>query len=161
MTAVLEAPTPVAGGLLFGSIQGAARQTNLTDDAVIARVVSGDKEAFSILVNRYDQRVFRLCMSVTRDHEAAEDYLQKSFILALERLAQFRAEAQFSTWLTRIALNVALTHLRRLAPSAFLVSIERDGDGNLPVQLIDRREDPEATYSRLELRKLLSVARLR
>ncbi len=158
MTAVLETPTPAADGPPFGSIRDPARQTNLTDDAVIARVLAGDREAFSVLVNRYDQRVFRLCMSVTRDYEAAEDCLQKSFILALERVTQFRAEAQFSTWLTRIAFNVALTHLRRLAKSGSPVSIERDGDGDLPVQLIDRCEDPEAAYSRLELRKLLEQA---
>ncbi len=155
MSTVLEAPMPAAvpGGLPFAPVPDQDLGPNLADRAVIARVLSGDKEAFSILVNRYDQRVFRVCMSVTKEHEAAEDCIQKSFILALDRLTQFRAEAQFSTWLTRIAFNVALTHRRKLAKRAFLVSIESDGD--LPVQLIDQREGPEVAYSRLELRKLL------
>jgi DNA-directed RNA polymerase specialized sigma24 family protein len=62
------------------------RRSTLNDAAVVARVLSGEKEVFSILVDHYAQRIFRLCMSVTRDSAAAEDCLQKSFLLALDRL---------------------------------------------------------------------------
>ena len=106
--------------------------------AIVSRVMGGETAAFAILVDRHSRRIHRVCASVTRDRDKAEDCVQKSFLLALERLGQFRAEAQFSTWLTRIAVNVALTHLRaRASRLSAEVPVEAGQEGRGPLAMAD------------------------
>jgi RNA polymerase sigma-70 factor (ECF subfamily) len=118
-----------------------------------------DRETFGALVERYQRRIFRVCMAVTKNQDAAEDCMQKTFILALENLGQFRGEAQFSTWLTRIALNVAVSHLRRENGQAGLhVSLDAAETGELPFSLPDHRPGPETDCWRSEVRRLIRQA---
>jgi RNA polymerase sigma-70 factor (ECF subfamily) len=117
------------------------------------------REEFGELVERYQRRIFRVCMGVTKNQDAAEACMQKTFILALENLDQYRAEAQFSTWLTRIALNVAVSHLRRENSQAgALVSIDAVETGELPLSLPDHRPSPETDCWRGEVRRLIRQA---
>jgi RNA polymerase sigma-70 factor (ECF subfamily) len=130
-----------------------------SDDAVVRRVLAGDREAFGLLAERYGRRIFRVCMAVTKDQDAAEDCVQKAFILAIENLGQYRHEAKFSTWLTRIALNVALSHLRRQNHQvATTVPIEAGTLSDQPLHLPDHRQDPESDCLRGEFRRLLRSA---
>ena len=129
------------------------------DEAVVARVLAGETAAFSILAERHGQRLFHKCLSVVRDHDVAEDCVQKTFVLALERLAQFRREAQFSTWLISISVNVALSHLRqRAGRMAAEVPLETDLPGSPVILLPDPGEDPETACVRSESRKHLQGA---
>ncbi len=130
-----------------------------SDQAVVRRVLGGDREAFGLLAERHSRRMFRVCMAVTKDEDAAEDCVQKTFILALENLGQYRSEARFSTWLTRIALNVALSHLRRRNhQTATTQSIDAGPLAEQPLDLPDHRLDPEADCWRAEFRRLLRRA---
>ena len=84
-----------------------------TEDRELARrAVAGDHAAFEALVERYQDRVYRLSRRLTRSAADAEEVLQETFVSAYRRLASFRGEAAFSTWLFRITTNAALM-LRR------------------------------------------------
>src|SRR5215469_17052965 len=89
-----------------------ARVEGWTDDLIVQRVLEGDLVLFELLMRRHNQRVFRAICSILRDDSESEDVMQEAYVRAYEHLAQFEGRAQFSTWLTRIAVNEAL---RRLA----------------------------------------------
>jgi RNA polymerase sigma-70 factor, ECF subfamily len=103
-----------------------------SDEALAARAAAGDDSAFEWLVVRYQQRVFRLACRLT-DETEAPDVLQDTFLQVYRHLPTFRGESQFSTWLYRIATNVALMHrrarARRPAESldVFLPRFDADG----------------------------------
>src|SRR5215470_10132572 len=73
----------------------------------------GDAQAFSELVRRYENKIFRLGLHITQNREDAEDVLQETFLKAYEHLDQFQGNAKFYTWIVRIAVNQALMKLRR------------------------------------------------
>jgi Sigma-70 region 2 len=72
-----------------------------------------DASAFAELVCRNERRAFSIAYKITRNREDAEDAVQESFIKAYEKLSKFEERASFSTWITSIVLNAALTILRR------------------------------------------------
>jgi len=77
------------------------------DFQVVQRVLSGDSRAFELLVLKYQRRIERLIGRMVRDVDLVEDIAQETFIRAYRALHQFRGEAQFYTWLYRIAVNTA------------------------------------------------------
>jgi len=83
-----------------------------TDLMLVERTVAGDQKAFELLVIKYQRRIERLIGRMVRDTDLIEDIAQETFIRAYRALAQFRGEAQFYTWLYRIAVNTALNALR-------------------------------------------------
>jgi RNA polymerase sigma-70 factor, ECF subfamily len=82
-----------------------------SDETLAARAAAGDDSAFETIVRRYQGRVFRLASRLTSDADAA-DVLQDTFLQVYRHLPSFRGEAQFGTWLYRIATNAALMHRR-------------------------------------------------
>jgi RNA polymerase sigma-70 factor, ECF subfamily len=78
-----------------------------TDQMLVERTVAGDKRAFDLLVIKYQRRIERLIGRMVRDQDLVEDIAQETFIRAYRALGQFRGEAQFYTWLYRIAVNTA------------------------------------------------------
>jgi RNA polymerase sigma-70 factor, ECF subfamily len=87
-----------------------------TDLMLVERTVAGDQKAFGLLVMKYQRRIERLIGRMVRDTDLIEDIAQETFIRAYRALSQFRGEAQFYTWLYRIAVNTAkkaLVDLRR------------------------------------------------
>src|SRR5579884_1480552 len=83
----------------------------LDDDALVRLARSRSEFAIRALTRRYNRRLFRLARSILRDEAEAEDVVQEAWVRAFTALDGFRAEAAFSTWLTRIALNEALGRL--------------------------------------------------
>ena len=74
---------------------------------LVARTVAGDQRAYELLVLKYQRRIERLIGRMVRDTDLVEDIAQETFIRAYRALGQFRGEAQFYTWLYRIAVNTA------------------------------------------------------
>ena len=74
---------------------------------LVARTVAGDQRAYELLVLKYQRRIERLIGRMVRDVDLVEDIAQETFIRAYRALGQFRGEAQFYTWLYRIAVNTA------------------------------------------------------
>src|SRR4029078_2589843 len=85
-----------------------------SDESLAARAAAGDDSAFETIVRRYQARVFCLVCRLTSDTDAP-DVLQETFLQVYRHLPSFRGEAQFGTWLYRIATNAALMHRRASA----------------------------------------------
>ena len=84
------------------------------DDAeVIRQVLQGNTAMFELLMRRHNQRVYRAARAIVRDEQEAEDVMQQAYVNAFTHLHQFNGSAQFSTWLTRIAINESLARVRR------------------------------------------------
>ena len=80
----------------------------VSDEQVVERVRGGDTAAFELLMRRHNQRLYRTVRSIVRDEAETEDILQESYMRAYSHLDQFRGQARFATWLTRIAVHEAL-----------------------------------------------------
>jgi len=86
---------------------------NLPDADVVALAQRGRDAAYRELVKRYERPVFSLVFRMVRDRELAEDLTQDAFIKVLQHIDRYRPEFKFSSWLFKIANNVAIDHLRR------------------------------------------------
>jgi RNA polymerase sigma-70 factor (ECF subfamily) len=96
------------------------------DRAAIARVLAGDQAAFEILVRRHNQRLFRAARAITRTDTDAEDVLQQAWLDVYRNLAQFRGDASFATWATRIAIHQAVAMTRKRPLVAEIVETATD-----------------------------------
>jgi RNA polymerase sigma-70 factor, ECF subfamily len=85
-----------------------------SDALLVQRAVAGDKHAYGLLVLKYQRRIQRLIGRMVRDVDLVEDIAQETFIRAYRALHQFRGDAQFYTWLYRIAVNTAKKSLLEL-----------------------------------------------
>ena len=83
------------------------------DSTLIEQVLGGNSALFELLMRRYNERVYRAVRSIVRDEQEVEDVMQQAYVNAFTHLRQFNGSAQFSTWLTRIAINEALARVRR------------------------------------------------
>ena len=83
------------------------------DKGAIQKVLAGDRDAFRVLVDRHYQFAFRLAFRITGDESDAEEVAQEAFLRAYNKLAGFRQDASFSTWVNRIAMNTALNLVER------------------------------------------------
>jgi RNA polymerase sigma-70 factor, ECF subfamily len=84
-----------------------------SDAEIIQQVLAGNTALFELLMRRYNERIYRAARSIVRDEQEAEDIMQQAYVNAFTHLRQFNGSAQFSTWLTRIAINEALARVRR------------------------------------------------
>lgn len=84
-----------------------------SDDDVIARILGGDRDAFRLLVERYQGRAHRLALRILRDEDQANDAVQEAFVKAYNNLAKFERRSAFFTWLYRLVKNQCLDMLRR------------------------------------------------
>ena len=84
-----------------------------TDQYYIDKVISGDTQAFSVLVDRYKHMVFTLAMKILKNREEAEEVSQDTFVKAYTALPTFKGASKFSTWLYKIAYYRSLDYLKR------------------------------------------------
>jgi len=86
-------------------------QTEQDDIALVAASQAGDQEAFSLLVQRHQRRVFNIVFRMLQNYEETNEVTQETFLAAWQGLKTFRGDARFSTWLYRIAYNCSLKQL--------------------------------------------------
>lgn len=86
------------------------------DEELVRAALSGTREAFDMLVSRHQRRVYQLCYRYVGQHEEANDLAQDVFVRAYKGLGQFKGRASFTTWLYRIAVNVALNRVTSKVP---------------------------------------------
>jgi RNA polymerase sigma-70 factor, ECF subfamily len=98
-----------------------------TDLMLVERTVAGDQKAFELLVIKYQRHIERLIGRMVRDTDLIEDIAQETFIRAYRALSQFRGEAQFYTWLYRIAVNTAKKSLMELKRDPLVTESARAG----------------------------------
>ena len=123
---------------------------------LVERAQSGSRTALNRLIEAHYQQMYHLAIKITRDAVLAEDITQEACVQVLRRIDQFRAEARFNSWLSRIVLNTALLKHRRekrLVPTEDLYSPNAISPEPLPDQIVMHRELLEKTDSFLgELR---------
>jgi RNA polymerase sigma-70 factor (ECF subfamily) len=106
----------------------AQRQTNEFNEAeAIEKAKLGDAQAFQALYDKHKRRVYSLCLRMTANTAEAEDLTQEAFLQLYRKIATFRGESAFSTWLHRLSVNVVLMHLRK--KSLPVVSLEETTQG--------------------------------
>jgi RNA polymerase sigma-70 factor (ECF subfamily) len=129
-----------------------------SDEEVIRQVLDGNTALFELLMRRYNERVYRAVRSIIRDEQEAEDVMQQAYVNAFTHLRQFNGSAQFSTWLTRIAVNESLARARRQRRYEALDDEVADGSNAEPFTMRKPSENPERQAFTQELRELLEWA---
>ena len=127
---------------------------SISDEEVVTRVLGGETALFEIIMRRYNQRLYRLVRAILRDDAEAEDVIQDAYVRAYEHLRQFAGRAQFSTWLSRIAIHEALARARKRQRTGQFDGTEDGGEMNL----MSTSLSPEEQTSASELRNALEAA---
>lgn len=132
------------------------------DRQLVARAQRGDKQAFSLLVEKYQRKLARLLSRFIRDPAEVEDVTQEAFIKAYRALPAFRGDSAFYTWLYRIGINTAKNYLmamgRRAPTSTEVDADEAEGfeegeplrDINTPESVLLSKEIAETVNSTIE-----------
>ena len=113
------------------------------DHALIRQVLDGDKDAYGLLVARHSLGIFRVAFRITENEADADEVVQETFLRSYRSLGSFNAQANFRTWIYRIAMNCALDVLNKNKKhSAITVTEEYDGE-QPSVQLADSAAGPD------------------
>ena len=133
-----------------------------TPDAALAtRVAAGDHGAFTLLMRRHNQTLYRTARSILREDADAEDAVQEAYIQAYRAMGAFRAEAKLSTWLVRIVVNEALGRLRSNRRRAEVIPIDGDPERNAQamedVVSEDLSTQPEQAAAAAQTRRLIEA----
>ncbi len=143
------------------------RRSPDADAALVQRAIAGDQRAFELLVIKYQRRVERLIGRLVRDTDLVPDLAQETFIRAYRALGQFRGDAQFYTWLYRIAVNTAKKALQDLKrdPLVSMSALYNGDDADetsaleqeLTAQVADT-ETPDAVLASKEIAQAVQAA---
>lgn len=133
-----------------------------TDNQLVERVKRGDQKAFELLVLKYQRKIERLVARIVRDTDQIPDIVQETFIRAYRALPDFRGEAQFYTWLYRIAVNTAkkaLLELKKqpLTSSAYFSQAEENETSSIEEGLIDT-DTPDAALAAKQIGETVNRA---
>jgi len=133
------------------------------DQRLVERVQGGDRQAFDVLVLKYQHKIVKLVMRYVRDQSEALDITQEAFIKAYRAIPRFRGDSAFYTWLYRIAINTAKNHIVALKrrPMEYNLDLQESGGYEPHAQLRDF-DSPDRIVQREELREALqsSIERL-
>lgn len=135
-----------------------------TDLMLVERTVAGDHKAYELLVLKYQRRIERLIGRMVRDADLVEDIAQETFIRAYRALSQFRGEAQFYTWLYRIAVNTAkkaLVDLKRnplVSESTLRGGGEEEDETSAVENELTSAETPETVLAAKEIAATVNSA---
>jgi RNA polymerase sigma-70 factor (ECF subfamily) len=116
VTDTLEAPPiPAPQPLRFATAPGSRQdpEAKALEAAILLRAQGGDHAAFAQLYSTHKRRVYSLCLRMLGNVAEAEDLAQEAFLQLHRKIATFRGDSAFSTWLHRLTINVVLMHLRR------------------------------------------------
>ena len=130
-----------------------------TDQQLVDQVMAGNKNAFNLLVMRYQHRVAALIARFVQDPQEVEDVAQEAFIKAYRALPLFRGDSAFYTWLYRIAVNTAKNHLvaRSRRPPAHDLEIDEVEPAEIG-SVLHEIESPEGSLSTSELKDAIEAA---
>ena len=129
------------------------------DVLLVGRAVNGDSDAYRVLVEKYQQRVFAVAFEILRSREDAEDVVQEAFVKAYSGLKTFRADASFYTWLCRVVYYGAIDAKRRRTRRGGVADEYEDevhGVAHDDSELHSSIEGPEASFLREESAKEIS-----
>ena len=113
-----------------------------SDDELILQVQEGDRRSYDLLVKRYQRRIYFLALRMARDHDAADDIGQETFVRAYLAIGTFTIGRNFYTWLYRICINLSINHLKR---RKFVVQASEISDEWDPLEKEAGGTDPSDT----------------
>lgn len=158
---VIEA-TKVLGKTLVASPE--RRLEADADLAIVRQVQAGDVAAFDRLISKYRERVYGIVYNMTANREDAADLTQDAFIKAFQSIHRFGGQSSFFTWLYRIAVNSALSHLRKARLRSFFslerINSDEPASKEIIAALTDKSGADRDTYVR-ELQEKLNDAMLK
>lgn len=130
------------------------------DAQLVARVQQGDKQAFDLLVVKYQRKIQRLLSRILRDQSDIDDVMQEAFIKAYRALPQFRGESAFYTWLYRIAINTARNWLASQGrrPSAPAGNQNVEGETFYEIDNLTDNNTPESALASQEIAGTVNAA---
>ena len=125
---------------------------------IINEILSGDTDAFEILVEETQSKVYSLALRMTNNQEDARDMAQEAFIRAFNSLSSFRGDSRFSVWMYRLTSNICLDFLRqkKRKPADSLTMDINDDEQDKQFEIPDIRYNPETELERRELRVLIN-----
>jgi len=129
-----------------------------TDEALVKAARRGDMGAFEELVSRHRDKIYARAVSMMRNEDDAVDLSQEAWVKGWQRLKQFQFESSFSTWMTRIVINLCLDQLRRQKRLRAESIEELDEDGGVEKQMPVVTTNPTERLERNELRERIDVA---
>jgi RNA polymerase sigma-70 factor, ECF subfamily len=134
--------------------------SHFPDSALVDLVRGGDGGAFRAIMQRYNQRLYRVARGIVRDEGEAEDVLQEAYTRAFSALSAFRGESALATWLTRIVMNEAIGRLRRQRPTEELSVLDTISPDSRILMFpgASAMVDPEKAAARAEVRRILERA---
>jgi len=131
-----------------------AAQNRQSEELLIARARGGSSEAFTKLVFLHSPQIYRVSLTILRNHADAEDNVQDVFYKVYKNIHRFEGRSRFSSWLVRITVNEALMKIRSRQSErlVFRIDIPRpEGEHSAVLEIEDDRPDPERQYITSEL----------
>jgi len=126
---------------------------DLPDEEVIAGIKNGNHDLFRIIIKRYNQRLFRTAISFNIDNDDCDDVIQQTYIHAFEKLNQYKGEAKFSTWLTKILINECLM-LKRSRK----IILRKKEKPEVVTFGVSEHQTPEDSFMQNELKNIIEDA---
>jgi RNA polymerase sigma-70 factor (ECF subfamily) len=135
----------------------------VTDAAIVAQVLAGDRDAFRVLVERHSRSIYRVVYRMTGNQQDAEELVQEVLLRAYKSLGRFEMRSNFSTWLYRIAINRTLDFLsarktQSQMQSAFQIVDDPDPEDNRQVQLPSPSPGPDRVVLSAEVKSHVTQA---
>lgn len=132
----------------------------ISDAAVVAQVLAGDKDAYRLLVERHTRSIYGVAYRMTGNEQDAEEILQETFLRAYKSLRSFELRSSFSTWLYRIAVNRCLDFLKaKKMTDAYQISEEPGGEENeREIQVAASNPGPDRLLLSAEARQKIGEA---
>lgn len=128
------------------------KQEFLTDLEIIEKVKKGDKEIFSLIVERYQKGLLNLLFPLLKNYEEALELCQEVFLRVYSHLDQYDSHYKFSTWIYRIANNLAIDHLRKCNPKIDSID-EKDEDEDNKIEIESKDLNPSDQLEKKILEK--------
>ena len=130
----------------------------MTEAEIIRKAQAGDMRCFEALYARHKRRVFSLCLRMTGNYAQAEDFTQDAFVQLYRKIASFRGESAFSTWLHRLSLNIVLMHLRKkgIAQISLEQSLDPQQEDRAPIDIATRDEALHGSIDRMTIQQAIA-----
>lgn len=122
----------------------------INDAIAVERTLAGEQEAYRVLVERHSRRVYQLAYRMSGNAHDAEEIVQEAFLRAYQKLEQFAGNANFGTWVYRIAANYAIDRMRqRKSEDAGRVGVSNPLEDGIEVDPVSQVRDPRPSPERL------------
>ena len=138
-----------------GTLTGPEKFNSFDEAELIARVQKGDTEAFTPIVHRYRERIYKLIYRWVRHHETAEDLCQEVFLKAWQALPRFKGGSLIYSWLYRIAINCSKDYLRKQKRQFIFACEELPDNADDVLQMAQMQPGPDEIFEKKELKSMI------